>query len=345
MSEAGDPTKVDILEACRADRRLLQHMFHWTAGTSDLQGCIRLSAPKLLQPRLPLGSPRMPVLVLLQELESRGYMAAESRIVHEPGKEDLRYDARRLSQQRFYFQCLLGIEDLGRKGLLTLPSGKSQAAYVLCLRSKNLQDFDWTAKDHVKQAKDLADELALVPSLAGSAAEQQALLGPEAPEAFLAIAADSDVEAEEEAALAIAGDSAEDAPEEPAEASEDSASTSDSTSASSSSSSVSSDDEAPAAGAAAGPGPPAITIRSQPVEHKDNRGRPGLVLKCTHHAGCSRFRTIGLWDDLHGADSAQWYLATWLRLGAFCDAAEHRSLRCPSKKDVTDFKAGASSYA
>ena len=78
---------------------------------------------------------------------------------------------------------------------------------------------------------------------------------------------------------------------------------------------------------------------------KTNRGRDGLVVQCPHHPECNRFRTIGLWADRHGADAAQWYLATWLHQGAFCGAAAHRDKRRPSMKDVTDYKAGASGYS
>ena len=323
---AGAPTNIDLLEACRADRRLLQHMRQWQKGPSDVEGCFLLSNPALLQPPLPLSSPKIPVLTLMEELLRLGAVEVRKKVSQKPGEALVQVDVRRLPSKRYYLQCLLAREELFGRGLLEIPSTAMQKAYLCCLRSERLDAFNWAGEgqSHDEALKKLGEgETTCV-----------ALRKPQEARGLPGLLAAPPPRA-------IHGDSEEEAPPMLVDAASSSSSTSSSGSSGSSSSASSSDSESsggigPSGAASSGmPAPKVVLGRTLTLEQ--HRGRPGYRVTCPYHAGCKLFRTIGLWGDDLGPQAAEWYLATWLAAGEDEAFPNHKEYK-PTLPQVRDYK-------
>ena len=105
-----EPCSIDLLAVCGVHRNVRDQFFCWTPVQSDIEGCISLTCPQSMQCKVQLVSPRVPVLCLLDALDALDYEPVSKKIEH---KKDgpLQYDGRHPLKKRFYFQCVLALED------------------------------------------------------------------------------------------------------------------------------------------------------------------------------------------------------------------------------------------
>ena len=73
-----------------------------------------------------LSDPKIPVLALVDHLESMDYTAARKLCTHS-GDSALQYDERNLPRQRHYLQCVIALPDLVRAGVPRFQSGRAGA--------------------------------------------------------------------------------------------------------------------------------------------------------------------------------------------------------------------------
>ena len=86
-------------------------------------GCVLLTDGKPLDITLPLHSPQMPVLCLLDEMYHRGFKAHDGIVHHGPGSP-LVFDARDAASKRFYCQVLLCQDELWAAGVVSAAPDK-----------------------------------------------------------------------------------------------------------------------------------------------------------------------------------------------------------------------------
>lgn len=128
-----DPCLLDIL-LLAGGRESRPHWWRWTPGLSDLDGCISLASPEPWAPKLPLTSPCIPVLSLLDVLHDRGWASRDEMVNHQSPSWKA-YDHRNIVSQRCYLQCLVSIDEL-LPLVGPFPSGQPQAFYALMLKGK-----------------------------------------------------------------------------------------------------------------------------------------------------------------------------------------------------------------
>ena len=130
-----DPEYVELRDCIRsfADR---QHVHKWTEVQSDTDGCIALQRPELVQVHAQLNTRTIPVLCLLDALQTEGFALAYERIVHKPDDIEKKVDARKMSSSRHYYQCILARHALWRRGVPEIRSGNAGTFYWCLLHDK-----------------------------------------------------------------------------------------------------------------------------------------------------------------------------------------------------------------
>ena len=106
----------------------------WTPGRSDVEGCIALTNPEIPRPRLLLNDPKLCVLSLVDELESRGWHKGPALVIHVPGGPRI-FDGRCLASKKMYLRCVLSLDTIFQAGIDAVRSDRPQAWYALLLRS------------------------------------------------------------------------------------------------------------------------------------------------------------------------------------------------------------------
>ena len=112
-----DPTTLDLLDIFGTDPDKRSSILSWEPGVADVEGCVLLKRPQVLCPSLPLNSPRIPVLSLLDVLLSRGWLGVQKVVEHKPGPGASKtFDDRSPANKRVYYQCVLASVQLFEKG-------------------------------------------------------------------------------------------------------------------------------------------------------------------------------------------------------------------------------------
>ena len=317
-----EPTKVDILTAIglRAeDRRRCQV---WQASSSNIECCVRLRAPSQLTQPIPLTSPKVPVLALLDKLFADGYKP-HSGLVRHTGTSAKIYDCRRPEAKRMYFMCVLGIEELRSNGIAEFASGQPGHYYECLLRGKNVSPGK-PDKEYKKALSDTGNDTPIklqvlsqsmqvhAPPFEDNAGDSD-IVGDDVPcptggsgsaAAAAASSAGPCVDVVEDDSDGVVGDSDGDAP------------------------------NAVAGLAAAGAGIPAF-IEGMPVkilkgaisdDYKFTFDR--LRVRCLNpeHKKCSKYRSTELQRNEWGDRAAEYYLGAWL-MESHRPEAEHRRLK------------------
>ena len=107
-----EPCSIDLLAVCGVQTNVRDHIYTWTPVASDVAGCISLTGPQVMKCQVQLSSPKVPVLCLLDALNGLGYVSVNQKMEHTK-RAPLQYDGRKPLSKRFYFQCVLALEDCG----------------------------------------------------------------------------------------------------------------------------------------------------------------------------------------------------------------------------------------
>jgi hypothetical protein len=111
---------------------------------------VTLSKPTPIVPETKLSSCDIPVLCLVDALQSDGWTPHAGRVFHERGSEK-QYDCRHLPRQRRYLQCLLLLPTLLKARVLGFPSGCPAAWYHLLMRVQKQMPANISAKECARQ--------------------------------------------------------------------------------------------------------------------------------------------------------------------------------------------------
>lgn len=311
-----DPVDIDALSLCSADPASRGLWLEWEPGISDVEGCVNLSKPTPIAPTAHLSSSDIPVLCLLDALESDGWAPHAGRVFHERGSKK-QYDCRQLPRQRRYLQCLLLLPTLLKAGVVGFPSGLSAAWYELLARVQKQMPANLSAKECKRQLGLLQGG----PDLLTLALQSRQPTLPAAKKPRLdppRVATDPDIvgdDAPTGAPAHVAGPSGMVAGEP-------------------------SDDEF------AADVPADEVVQAFPATIMDCQVRrvPGvhrahwnyndrLAVQCPAHGTCSRSRSVELDANIWGAQAAALYLGTWLHAANRMSAEEHRAYR-PTRSDI-----------
>ena len=315
--EVSDPEHIDLYEFVRDvdDRR---HLYSWSEVPCDVDGCITLVRPVVVEVQSHLNSKKVPVLCLVDALKAAGYEFVDRRVVHKPADALKLVDGRTLASKRHYFQCVLASAALWERGVTEFRSGAASGFYWLLLHNK----VAGLTKENMKRR--LAE-------LDCDTIELQTLQRPAKLQRHDAGGDDGIVGDD-----GGAGGPAAPVAEEPADAE---SSSSDSSSSSSSSSS------SPSAGIVGdGPGdayelPTEIDGIRVHVEEHGSRGDRGFRIKCPLHANCRKYASLIKDPYGYGPRAAELFLKAWLRLDA-PDAKAH-GRRKPTNAEIDAVIAGA----
>ena len=184
-----DPATIDILRLTGADTDITtrQHVLHWSAAVSDVEGCVHLYGPKPLQPRVNIGDAKTPTLYLLDALDAKGFAMHVGPTEHCFGAP-LLFDSRQVLPKKHYLLCLLISEDLwAAKSIERFNSLNSDTWYKYLLKFRREPPAQTTAKQLKQMMESTEAEAVALPALA-------ALL-PAVPAAAAApdLAADEDI--------------------------------------------------------------------------------------------------------------------------------------------------------
>lgn len=327
-----DPCSVDILLLCDGVEHRREWL-SWTARPSDVDGCVELHSPTMLQPSFPLHSPKIPVLCLLDALHEKGYQGSSKTVVH---KRDgpLAYDCRNLVGKRFYLQCVLAAPELlNTEG--SFPSGQPASFYQLMLKTKQVPDLKGGSKSYRLRLAELeGDDVEI-------AALRRALAAPAiAPNTEKASGSKDKTRKQVDSDSVVGDDDIEEAAElQGADASGDDGS-------------VAGDDDvgqgsqlvAPKVG---GQGFPELLLGQRLRAVKGRRDQtwsygPRLSVACRNpqHRQCTKSRSIELGAAEHGRLAAVYFLGAWLEKSHTMSGAEHKRY-APSSAAI---KAFAQSY-
>ena len=156
-----DPEEVDIVSLIGTGPGARQRIKCYTVDVHpDIEDCLLLTNGTALQVGLPLSSPQMPCLCLLDELLSQGFDAMEG-VVHHSATSPLVYDYRKPASKRFYYQFLLCRMQLFLAGVVTFSSNSTAAFFRLMLRLQGLVPEDLSAKQYRERLAALEDEYVL----------------------------------------------------------------------------------------------------------------------------------------------------------------------------------------
>lgn len=315
-----DPCVVDILSICGGENADRSKFLKWQTRASDVNTCVNLFGSSPMQPRVGLKDPKVPILMLLDHMESLGWEASYEKIQHQGGAP-MKFDARRIVGKRFYLQCLIALPELVGRGAPAFDSVQPVAFYHLMLLGVKGVQPGLGARAYSKalaDAKGDALQLRLLDVPAATPVSRRAnkrpMVKPE-PLVDIGVAGDDDSELEADAPMPLAD--AEAAAETLASNAE-----------------VAGDGEgseaSPIAEMAEIPG----AILGVPVAIVQGKRSGGwsyhrrLKVCCPNpaHPGCTKSRSLELLRDSFGPGAAACYLGAWLAKQDL-PAAEHRAYR------------------
>ena len=117
--ETENPETVDLATFLKnPDDRA--NLFVWREEASDVEGCISLCSPQVLQMTTKLSDRKVPVLSLMDALAAAGVKIVQGLVIHKPTDEVVVADGRKLGGRRHYFQCVLARAELwgARRGVV-----------------------------------------------------------------------------------------------------------------------------------------------------------------------------------------------------------------------------------
>ena len=290
-----DPENIDLSDFIKSDMER-HRVVQWREEPSDVQDCITLVSPAVLEPPTKLQDKKVPVLCLIDALRQQGFIFVERLCVHRPDDKELYLDSRKLHTKRHYLQAVLARQALWDRGEASFASNRSQQWYLLLLHNKlagltkanlgerlaALGDLDLSA---LKTRSTLRRRISDTSSIAGADA----------------LAADAADEIAGPVAAGAAGGRGDD---------EDGGESSSSSSASSSS--------AVGPAAAAGEGgyiPPSYIAGCRvAMEHHKGSGAVGLRIHCFRHTRCRKFCSLSKDPHGFGAAHAEIFLGAWATL-------------------------------
>ena len=307
---ADRPVGIDIVRAICSASGTRDSVRGWTgAESATTPGCVSLTQPKALAPKLSLGDAKCPILCLLDALRAQGYHAVQRRVVHRSGGKE--YDMRKVTTKRFYFQCVLGQEKIWAAEVKEFKSTLSQSAYRLLLRCPRQFEERFSAKDCEAVLAKAEGDIALAQAL-----QEQ----PSAPPTLASIAGDAgddDVMVEAPGGASPLADADDDGADG---AIEDGA-------------------VAPIAGDVGGVAVPKAVricgVLAKVETHYNAAGAPvssGLRVTCPTHAKCKKFRSFHLDREAWGDRGCEAFLGAWLRSATTCLCKHSRYT--PTRADV-----------
>ena len=172
-----DPCLTDVLAVCGGLEN--RHLWRrWQVEDSDVAGCLSLVQPTVLQTTLPLTSPKIPVLSLLDALHQQGFSGRDQGVVHQH-VHFKNYDDRNITAKREYLQCVLAMPTILKK-VDSFPSGQPQSFYKLLLRGRCPAPGQG-AKTYSKQLAQLTGDVLELAALDAPPAAPERLALPSAP--------------------------------------------------------------------------------------------------------------------------------------------------------------------
>ena len=325
-----DPEKLDLVHICGTDPSIRGAILRRERQESDVEGCIALVNGQPIEPGVPLGSPRIPILSLLDALEHNGFEPEQHVVTHSNGGRKA-YDARDPMGKRAYYQCVIAGSQLFQKGAQPYKSNRPQAFYKLLLRDQ--------AKAEAKLKAIECEKLvwAAERSVKLDALEARA---PKRPRVELPVVPGEDVQVEEEEEVFVGGREEVPAPlAPPSPAVAPLAPPSPAGSSSSSSPSSSREEEEVYAGPRPVVPPYPEMIRGVQVRprFKTNTNKWGIEVTCPHHDNCRKFRTLDLNTDIFGHRAAEYFLGAWLMTPNPPNGKPHKRW-FPARNDVREYK-------
>ena len=131
-----EPIHLDILQLVGTDIGVRHRIHIWEQEVSDIPKCDALVRPRVIAPiNSNLQSATIPVLCLVDALNSRGFSGHSGKCTHGGGTPKL-YDERKLVQKRSYLQCLLSLETLLSACVSPFHSVHTKIWYMVLLKTK-----------------------------------------------------------------------------------------------------------------------------------------------------------------------------------------------------------------
>jgi hypothetical protein len=353
-----DPCDIDIIHLTGVDRANIHNILTWDASESDVAGCISLRDACVAKPSLPISSPQIPVLCLMDELDARHVAAVRRQILHAPGMARLEYDVRHAPSRRNYMQCVLALDAILELRTEGFPSAKSATFYRLLLKSPLDADDTMTAKECKRKFLELEGDMFAVMDL-DRPAKVRAILPPVSDDDDIGGDAGSDtgpggdivpgvlaLPAPSSPTARSAAKSRRSSSKSRGSKSSTSSSTSSSSAPSSALSEVSEKSESDMGGdvvverCTIPEYPPLVAGRLVKLVKHVSGAREfwGLRIGCSnpHHGACNRFRSMRLWVDIFGRNAAAVYLEVWLSRAYELSEDQHRKW-FPTQKQVQTF--------
>ena len=150
MFPYADPSVTDFLAICGGGRIDRQKVRVWKHKPSDVDGCLNLFESEVVKPTLPLGHNECPALALVDALTAKGFTPSSKKCTHAAGTPNTYYDGN-LYGKRSYLQCLLALEELLSRGVLSFDSAQPAAFYRLMLRLRGPVPEGLGAKAYLKR--------------------------------------------------------------------------------------------------------------------------------------------------------------------------------------------------
>ncbi|CAK0819359.1 unnamed protein product [Prorocentrum cordatum] len=131
----GDGLRTDLV-ATAPWANLMEELYAWeVARNHDMPGCLDLKACSLARPTMALADSQCPPLVIMKELNRRGFVMSDTLVVHKSeGAPLTEYSIRKVSSRREYLQCLLSWDTLVGQGLAEMRSDAPIDYYKNLLR-------------------------------------------------------------------------------------------------------------------------------------------------------------------------------------------------------------------
>lgn len=329
-----EPKRVDLLNVLSVgqDISMLEHIHRWAPCESDVEGCLDLKDPVLLQPTCDVMDPKTSVLSAALALQREGWRGAAHAIDH-IDLEEKTMDFRRPTSKLYYFQVLLIIRELFNNGCDCIPSDQPQSYYQVLLKLKRPVPADKGDKYYkaalargsavredgdqpVPKRRRMPVVLARVAARGVPAAgpdDGAAVGGPD----LAGIAGD---DSEHDAAAAVGGPGLADI------AGDDDDSEQDAEPSVGAADAAPSPADMPAAEADIMPDD-ILGVRVKILQPNYEYGyHARLVVKCPNpEHKCSRSRSVQLQTDLYGPRAAEYFLAAWLSVAHDLTESQHRA--------------------
>jgi hypothetical protein len=321
----------------------LQTFFAWEICESDVDDCLALCNPTLLNSVCKLRDPACPTLCLLNALRAKEFIGNAEKIYHVSGGP-AKFDSRKPIAHKRYLQCVLAQTEIFAAGGCDFSSQMTQSFYDLLLRSPSKARPDLSAKE-CQRILSLADGLAPALATLDADASVPSVPGSHQQPPSAMFQDDSDVSGDAPNASTNVRARAPVAAAAPVANSQVSASSSSSSSSSSNKNGGAAVIAHPMEDDDVDPGPLLATcpehILGQHVKleiHRkpdgSERGR-GIRVQCSNpeHTNCHAYRSLRLDVIAFGQRAAEFFLITWLLSAHEMPEAAHRKFR-PSRAEV-----------